>query len=67
MILLLGGWGDSKGPGPQGDSIRVYVLIDINRNAILRRLDDVIMRYGEANEENELLFHDRRFRKRIFS
>lgn len=27
--------------------------IDLNRKAILRRLNDIIMRYDEANEENE--------------
>ena len=31
----------------------MYVPIDLNRKAILRRLDDIIMRYDEANEENE--------------
>ena len=45
--------GDNKEPEPQEDNIRVYVPLDLNRKAILRRLDDIIMRYDEANEENE--------------
>lgn len=38
------------------ENVRVYIPLDINRNAILRRLDDLISRYGEANEENEMSF-----------
>ena len=30
--------------------------MDLNRNAILRRLDTVIVHYGEANERNEMDF-----------
>ena len=30
--------------------------LDINRRAILRRLDRIITRYGEANEKNEIDF-----------
>lgn len=38
------------------DNRRVYVPLDLNKSAILRRLDDIIRRYGEANERNELDF-----------
>ena len=38
------------------DNIRVYVPLDLNHSAILRRLEAVIDRYGEANEENEMDF-----------
>lgn len=38
------------------DNIRVYVPLDINKGAILRRISSVIRRYGEATEENEMLF-----------
>ena len=30
--------------------------MDLNRDAILRRLDRVIYQYGEANEDNEMEF-----------
>lgn len=36
------------------DNIRVYVPLDLNHSAILRHLEVVIDRYGEANEENEM-------------
>lgn len=45
-----------KIPDEEPDNIRVYVPLDLNRNAILRRLDSVIYHYGETNEENELDF-----------
>ena len=38
------------------DNVRVYVPIDLNRAAILRRLQHVMCRYGEANESNEMCF-----------
>ena len=38
------------------DNRRVYVPLDLNKNSILRRLEDIIRRYGEANERNELDF-----------
>ena len=43
-------------PEPEQDNIRVYIPLDINKNAILRRLDTMIIHYGEANEKNELDF-----------
>ena len=43
-------------PFAQSDNIRVYIPLDINRASILRRLDYVIRRYGEANEDNETSF-----------
>jgi hypothetical protein len=48
-------WG-KKEPENTDDNIRVYVPLDINRQAILRRLERIITRYGEANEENEFSF-----------
>ena len=43
-------------PDKKADNIRIYVPIDLNRDAILRRLDRVIYQYGEANEGNEMEF-----------
>ena len=43
-------------PEEQADNIRIYVPIDLNRKAILRRLERLIVYYGEANEENEFEF-----------
>ena len=40
-------------PESQSDNIRIYVPIDINGEAVLRRLHCIIQRYGEANEANE--------------
>ena len=38
------------------DNIRVYIPMDINKQAILRRLDDIIRHYGAATERNEFEF-----------
>lgn len=43
-------------PEEQDDNVRIYVPLDLNREAILRRLRTVISRYGEAGEYNELDF-----------
>lgn len=44
-------------PENEPDNIRIYVPLDLNRRAILRRLDDIIASYnGEATEENEMAF-----------
>lgn len=45
-----------KQPETEEDNVRVYIPLDINRQAILRRLETVIAHYGEANEENEIDF-----------
>lgn len=46
-------------PLPDTDNIRIYLPMDICRSAILRRLADAILRYGPANEENEMDYsHD---------
>ena len=42
-----------KYPLPDEDNIRVYIPMDLNKSAILRRLDWIIRHYGECNEENE--------------
>lgn len=47
---------EEENPDKEKDNIRVYVPLDINHSAILRRLEAVIDRYGEANEENEMDF-----------
>ena len=59
----------SEEPDPNPDNVRVYLPLNLNAEAILRRLRYVIYRYGEANEANEsdlcdrgtvlLLFHSR--------
>ena len=38
------------------DNVRIYVPIDINADAIMRRLHYIIYKYGEANEQNESAF-----------
>ena len=48
-------WGN-KEPETADDNVRVYVPLDLSRQAILRRLDWMIARYGEANEANETDF-----------
>ena len=48
-------WGH-KEPEDAEDNIRVYIPLDLNKEAILRRLDRIIMRYQEANERNEIDF-----------
>ncbi len=40
-------------PEEDEDNVRIYVPVDLNRKAILRRLDCIISQYGEANEDNE--------------
>ena len=47
---------EEKYPDKEKDNIRAYVPLDLNHSAILRRLEAVIDRYGEANEENEMDF-----------
>ena len=43
----------NKEPENTDDNIRVFIPLDINKQAIFRRLDRIIERYGEANEGNE--------------
>lgn len=43
-------------PEEEDDNIRIYAPLDLNRKAILRRLDRVIAQYEEANEANEMEF-----------
>lgn len=38
------------------DNVRIYVPLDLNAKAILRRLDYVINRYGESTEKNKFHF-----------
>lgn len=46
----------SREPEQQEDNVRVFIPLDINRKAIIRRLEVTIARYGVANEENEANF-----------
>ena len=43
-------------PDEKEDNIRIYVPMDLNKDAILRRLDNIIELYGEAKEDNEIEF-----------
>ncbi len=43
-----------KAPEPQKDNIRVYVPVDLNANAITRRLYHIIDQLGPACEKNEM-------------
>lgn len=38
------------------DNVRVYLPMDISRDSILRRLNFIINKYGEASEYNEMIF-----------
>ena len=46
----------STQPEAENDNRRVYIPLDLNKKAMLRRLDEIIRRYGAANELNELDF-----------
>lgn len=43
-------------PDEKEDNIRIYLPMDLNKDAILRRLDNIIVVYGEAREDNEIDF-----------
>lgn len=43
----------TREPDKEEDNIRIYVPVDLNERAILRRLDYIIARNVEANEKNE--------------
>ena len=45
-----------KEPEKEEENVRIYVPLDLNKDAILRRLHRVIYQYKEANEENEFEF-----------
>ena len=40
-------------PEIREDNIRVYIPLDLNKEAILRRFQSIISKYKEANEDNE--------------
>lgn len=40
----------SNEPETTSDNLRIYVPLDLNKSAIIRRLNEIIRRYGEANE-----------------
>ncbi len=43
-------------PEEYDDNVRIYIPMDLNKNAILRRLRMLIAFYKEADEDNELDF-----------
>ena len=43
-------------PEEKEDNIRIYIPMDLNKDAIMRRLWNVISLYEEASEENEFNF-----------
>ena len=43
-------------PEEKEDNIRIYIPMDLNKDAIMRRLWNVITLYEEASEENEFNF-----------
>lgn len=43
-------------PDEKKDNIRIYVPTDLNKDAILRRLDNVIDLYREARKGNKIEF-----------
>ena len=45
-----------RDPEHKEDNIRVYIPLDINSEAVLRRLDRIVERYGAATEKNESEF-----------
>lgn len=47
---------ENKEPDSEEDNIRVFVPIDLNHKAIMRRLHCIIDFYEEANERNEINF-----------
>lgn len=46
----------SNEPEKADDNLRIYIPLDLNKSAIIRRLNEMIGRYEEANEENEMDF-----------
>ena len=46
----------SREPAKPADNLRIYVPVDLNKEAILRRLSYLVYHYGEANEKNESEF-----------
>ena len=40
-------------PDPAADNVRVYIPLDLNRVAILRRFDLICSRYGDVSWKNE--------------
>ena len=45
-------------PEDKPDNIRIYIPLDINHNAILRRLDRIIAFYKEVSWKNEMDFDE---------
>lgn len=47
---------EHKEPENTDDNVRIYIPMDLNREAIMRRLHYIIYLYEEASEENEFKF-----------
>ena len=45
-----------KEPESEPDNVRIYVPVDLNRSAIVRRIAEIIYRYEPATEANEFEF-----------
>ena len=45
-----------KEPDTDSDNIRIYIPMDLNKRAIIRRLQEIVSRYREAAEANEMDF-----------
>lgn len=50
------GYCTDTAPEKKNHNVRIYVPIDLNKEAILQRLDRIIYHYGEVNEGNEFEF-----------
>ena len=50
-LFQYGKW--EKEPEPTNDNVRIYVPIDLNREAILRRLRQICIRHGDVYWRNE--------------
>lgn len=53
---IVRGIDENNEPESEADNRRIYVPLDLNKSAILRRLSDIIRRYGEVNWRNEMSF-----------
>lgn len=43
-------------PDSEEDNVRIYVPLDLNKKAILRRLNEIMVCHGEATYKNEMEF-----------
>ena len=45
--------GDIEADSKETDNVRVYIPLDINAKAIMRRINSIYYRYGDVDEDNE--------------